>query len=120
MTKKKFNDAADDKINGYIINLSQKELDPINQQVRPFQFKRDLGNWVAAQTGCIPAIDVLNETVTSPSPQLMIQCTQDLADKIQAHFADDIAGVRKALTLSDIPPSERGCWKPRGKGDPKP
>lgn len=120
MAKKKFNEAADEKINGYIINLSHKELDPINEQVRPFQFKRDLGDWVAAQTGCVPSIDILNETVGTPSPQLMIQCTQELADKIQAQFADDIAGVRKVLTLSDIPPEDRGCWKPRSKRDPKP
>jgi hypothetical protein len=120
MAKKEFNDAADDKINGYIISMSQKELDMIRQQVRPFQFKRDLGDWVAAQTGCVPAIDILNETVTSPSPQMMIQCTQEMADKIQAHFADDIAGVRKVLQFGDIPPEDRGCWKPRGKRDPKP
>ncbi|TAL27603.1 MAG: hypothetical protein EPN97_17205 [Alphaproteobacteria bacterium] len=120
MAKKEFNDAADKKISGYIINLSQKELDPINEQVRPFQFKRDLGDWVAAQTGCVPAIDILNETVATASPQMMIQCTQEMADKIQAHFADDIAGVRKTVQLSDIPPEDRGCWKPRGKHDPKP
>lgn len=120
MSKKEFNDAAGEKISGYIINMSQKELDAISEQVRPFQFKRDLGDWVAAQTGCVPDIEVLKETVATPSPQMMIQCTQALADKIQAHFADDIAGVRKVLTLSDIPPEDRGCWKPHGKHDPKP
>lgn len=120
MTKKKFNDAADKKIIGFIINMSQKELDIVSQQVRPFQFKRDLGDWVAAQTGCVPAIDILNETVPTPSPQMMIQCTQDIANKITAHFADDIAGMRKVVQLSDIPPEDRGCWKPHGKRGRKP
>ena len=110
---KKFNDAAGKKINDYMITLVPLELDTMSQQVRPFTFKRTLADWIASETGCVPAIDISEKTIATESPQMLIQCTEDLILKIQAKFATDISEIEHIRKLSEIPPGERGCWKPR-------
>jgi hypothetical protein len=113
MPKKEFKDAADKKINDYFITLPAMELDLMRQQVRPFDFKRKLGDWVAGETGCVPSIEIDKNSVNTDSPKMLIQCTASLMAKIEAQFADEIGSVEYLRKLSDIPPSDRGCWKPR-------
>jgi hypothetical protein len=79
----------------------------------PFDFERRLGNWVAEQVGCLPAIKMVEDTTFNGNPLMIIECTDALMKKIEKEFAGDINNVRKLVTLSDIPPSERNCWKPR-------
>jgi hypothetical protein len=112
MPADKFNKSASPKINDYFITLGVTELDPINQQVRPFEFKRAVGDWVAQQTGVVPSIEVDKSSLDSGSPRLLIQCTEKLMDDIKAQFATDIVDVERLRKFSEIPPSERGCWKP--------
>lgn len=110
---KKFNDSSAKKVHDYMITLVPLELDAMSQQVRPFTFRRQLADWVAAETGVVPAIEIANNTVATESPQMLIQCTEDLILKIQAKFGADIGEVEHIRKLSEIPPGERGCWKPR-------
>jgi hypothetical protein len=109
---KKFNDAAAVKINDYFITLDVTELDAINQQVRPFQFKRELGDWVAQKTGAVPSIEMDESSLSTGKPRMLIQCTEALMDDIQTRFETDIVNVDRVRKLSEIPPGERGCWKP--------
>ena len=112
---KKFNKAAAPKINDYVLSLDMTDVDPINRQVKPFEFKRRLGDWVAAQTGCVPDIQMLSDTVGTDRPQMMIQCTEALLLDIQRKFEFEITEVDQLKKLSDIPPADRGCWKPHPK-----
>jgi hypothetical protein len=113
MPRHDFKKAAAQKINDYLITLVEKEEGFIRDQVRPSQFKRELGDWVGQETGSIPSIEIVEKTVGTKSPQMLIQCTEALMDKIKAQFAADIDGVERLRKLSEIPPGERNCWKPR-------
>ena len=107
MAKGSFDNAAGNKIiNDYIITLTEKSSLPY--------VRLGIIAWVTQQTGCIPAIEVINQSDPSPRPELFIQCTEGLITKIRTQFGSDIAKVENAPRLSDIPPSRRKCWKPKG------
>ncbi len=113
MPRTDFNKAATPKINDYLITMTEMEQDRIQAMVRPYHFKKQLANWVAGETGCVPAIEVDDKTVATSQPQMLIQCTEALMDKIKVQFASEIGEVEHLRKLSDIPPGERNCWKLR-------
>jgi hypothetical protein len=120
MTTRKFNEKVGFsgevkplKIGSYFIGLGARDLDFIRQQTRPFQFRRDLQHWVAQRTGVLPDVEVLKDTVSTPSPKLAIHCSAVMViEKIRDYFADEIANVKHIPRRSELAPDT--CWKPDG------
>jgi hypothetical protein len=106
--------ARADKIKDYFILLTPRGDALHPQQQGPYDFKQKLSNWIASQTGCEPAIDVVKESVGTDSPKLTIQCTEAWIDRIKAHYGTaEIADTIHLCKLSEIPLGERTCWTPR-------
>src|SRR5690242_12785563 len=101
MAKANFEKAAGKKINDYVITLTEDASLPY--------VKLGMMSWVARQTGCVPDVQVLNESIPPGNPELLIQCTEDLMTAIKAEFASAIAKVENAPRLGDIPPSRQKC-----------
>lgn len=104
-----FNNAASDKLHVYKITATlPKGADVMDTLLATGHFKERLSNWIAAETGFKPDIELVDYGANGA---MTLVCTAGAMKKVEAAFGAQIASVEKLPGYSDIPPSQRG---PRG------